>query len=135
MKTLEIYQEGLHVLLTLKVKNPQLLTNYYAYLEYAKKVLAECDTDVVGETFHIFDNQSFTSAIILKESHLCIHTWPEFSQLTFDILLCNYFGDNSHKTETIAKAVTDYFSGQIIKEHKIRRWWFTPVQVAKKKTL
>ena len=58
MKTLEIYQEGLHVLLTLKVKNPDLLTNYYAYLDYTKKLLAECDTQVVGETFYIFDNGS-----------------------------------------------------------------------------
>ena len=36
MKTLEIYQEGLHVLLTLKVQNPELLTNYYAYLVIPK---------------------------------------------------------------------------------------------------
>ncbi len=121
MKTLEIYQEGLHVLLTLKVGNPDLLTNYFSYLNYAKKLLAECDTEVVGETFHIFNNGSFTSAIILKESHLCIHTWPEFGQLTLDLLLCNYYGDNTAKVEKISSRLIDYFEGEIIKEHKIRR--------------
>lgn len=121
MKTLEIYQEGLHVLLTLKVENADLLTNYAEYLAYAKKLLAECDTAVVGETFHIFDNQSFTSAIILKESHLCIHTWPEFQQLTLDLLLCNYYGDNTEKVEKITSKLLTYFQAEIIKEHKIRR--------------
>lgn len=121
MKTLEIYQEGLHVLLTLKVQNPALLTNYYAYLDYAKKLLAECDTEVVGETFHIFDNDSFTSAIILKESHLCIHTWPEFLQLTLDLLLCNYYNDNTEKVHKITFKLLTYFEAEIIKEHKILR--------------
>ena len=118
---LEAYSEGLHILLTLKVSEANLLLDYDSFIKKVKEILSENETEVVGETHHIFSNGSFTSAVILKESHLCIHTWPEFSQLTFDILLCNYFGDNSHKTETIAKAVTDYFSGQIIKEHKIRR--------------
>lgn len=118
---LEAYSEGLHILLTLKVSDNSLLLNYDPFIKRVKEILAENNTEVVGETHHIFDNGSFTSAVILKESHLCIHTWPEFSQLTFDILLCNYFGDNSKKTEAIAKAVTQYFSGQIIKEHKIQR--------------
>ena len=121
MKTLEMYQEGLHVLLTLKVKNEDLLTNYSDYLHYAKKLLAECQTEVVGETFHIFDNESFTSAVILKESHLCIHTWPEFQHLTLDLLLCNYYGDNSAKVEKITSGLCQYFEAEIIKEHKIRR--------------
>jgi len=118
---LESYSEGLHILLTLKVSDDNLLLDYDSFIHKVKAILLENETEVVGETHHIFPNGSFTSAVILKESHLCIHTWPEFSQLTFDILLCNYFGDNSSKTKTIAKAVTDYFSGQIIKEHKIRR--------------
>ena len=118
---LEAYSEGLHILLTLKVSEANLLLDYDSFIKKVKEILSQNETEVVGETHHIFSNGSFTSAVILKESHLCIHTWPEFSQLTFDILLCNYFGDKSHKTETIAKAVTDYFSGQIIKEHKIRR--------------
>ena len=121
MKTLQIYQEGLHVLLTLQVDNPDLLINYPQYLDYAKKLLEECDTEVVGETFHIFDNNSFTSAIILKESHLCIHTWPEFQQLTLDLLLCNYYGNNTEKVEKITSKLLTYFEAQIIKEHKIRR--------------
>lgn len=121
MKTLETYQEGLHVLLTLKVENPDLLTNYHSYSDYAKKLLAECDTEVVGETFHIFDNDSFTSAIILKESHLCIHTWPEFQQLTLDLLLCNYYNDNSKKVKKIIAHLLTYFEAEIIKEHQILR--------------
>jgi len=118
---LETYSEGSHILLTLKVSDVNLLLDYDSFIRKVKEILVANDTEVVGETHHIFSNGSFTSAVILKESHLCIHTWPEFSQLTFDILLCNYFGDNSQKTENIANAVTEYFAGQIINEHKIKR--------------
>lgn len=113
--------KGLHILLTLETELEDLLLDSVQFLEYMTNILENKEVEIVGVTNHDFENQSFTSAVCLKESHLCIHTWPEFKQLTFDVFLCNYTQDNTEKVEEIADEVTKYFDAKIIQEHKIYR--------------
>ncbi|MDQ1098641.1 MULTISPECIES: S-adenosylmethionine decarboxylase family protein [Chryseobacterium] len=119
MKSLS--SKGLHILLTLETESEELLLDSNSFLEFIRKLVPENGAEIVGITNHIFDNKSFTSAVCLKESHLCIHTWPEFKQLTFDVFLCNYIQDNTEKVERIADLVTAYFNGVTIHKHKIYR--------------
>lgn len=113
--------KGLHILLTLETESEDLLLDSKGFLEFTEGILATKDVEIVGITNHIFDNQSFTAAVCLKESHLCIHTWPEFKQLTFDVFLCNYTQDNTSKVEQIADEVIQYFKANTIQKHKIYR--------------
>lgn len=113
--------KGLHILLTLETESESLLIDSAGFLEYAKAILETKDVEIVGITDHVFENLSFTSAICLKESHMCIHTWPEFKQLTFDVFLCNYLQDNTGKVELIADEICEYFKAKIIQKHKIYR--------------
>lgn len=113
--------KGLHILLTLETESEALLLDSARFLSFTNKILETKDVEIVGTTNHIFENQSFTSAVCLKESHLCIHTWPEFKQLTFDVFLCNYTQDNTEKVEKIADEVIEYFKAKTIQKHKIYR--------------
>jgi S-adenosylmethionine decarboxylase len=113
--------KGLHVLLTLETESEDLLLDSKSFLSFTESILEIKDVEIVGITNHVFENQSFTSAVCLKESHLCIHTWPEFRQLTFDVFLCNYTQDNTQKVEQIADEVIEYFKAEIIQKHKIYR--------------
>ena len=61
--------------------------------------------------YHDFENGGFTAVICLTESHLSIHTWPEFKLATFDIFLSNYQKDNSEKVRGIYKEVLNFFEG------------------------
>jgi S-adenosylmethionine decarboxylase len=40
----------------------------------------------VGEEFHVFPNGAVTGVLVLAQSHLSIHTWPEFSLANVDLL-------------------------------------------------
>jgi hypothetical protein len=66
--------------------------------------------------------ESFTISFCLKESHICIHTWPEYNQLTLDVYLCNYLQDNSQKVKDVMAAYVSYFDGVLIKDFEINRY-------------
>lgn len=43
---------------------------------------------VVGDIFHHFSPQGVTGVVVVAESHLAIHTWPEFGYASVDIFTC-----------------------------------------------
>lgn len=84
---------GMHVLLELKECNPELLDN----LDHIRNSLIRAANDlgahVVGESFHQFSPQGVTGILSIAESHISIHTWPEFGYAAADIFTC---GDTFH---------------------------------------
>ncbi len=79
---------GLHLLLELKECNPQLLND----LDYIREALLDTAHDVgatvVGESFHRFSPQGVTGILAIAESHISIHTWPEYGYAAADIFAC-----------------------------------------------
>lgn len=43
---------------------------------------------ILGSQFHKFAPQGVSGYILIAESHLSIHTWPEFGYATIDIFTC-----------------------------------------------
>jgi S-adenosylmethionine decarboxylase proenzyme len=60
---------------------------------------------IVGDRFHQFEPQGVTGAVILAESHLAIHTWPEVGSVTVDVYVCNYTTDNTAKAERLYQSM------------------------------
>eukprot|EP01035_Chromulina_nebulosa_P023121 gene23121-29959_t len=56
-----------------------------------------------GEVYHTFDNGGFTASVCLTESHVSIHTWPEYNLATFDVFLSNFRNDNSDKIDVMSQ--------------------------------
>ncbi len=52
---------------------------------------------VVGQSAHQFDPQGATVVVLLAESHLALHTWPELAFVTADVFVCNLTDDNESK--------------------------------------
>lgn len=60
---------------------------------------------VVGDAFHQFEPQGVTGTVLLAESHLAIHTWPEFGFVTVDVYVCNLATDNSDKAKQLFRTL------------------------------
>ncbi len=79
---------GLHLLLELKECNPRLLDD----LEYVRNSLVQAaegvGAHIVGESFHRFYPQGVTGILSIAESHVSIHTWPEYNYAAADIFTC-----------------------------------------------
>ena len=79
---------GTHLLLELKECNPRLLND----LEFIRQTMLRTANDVgatvVGESFHRFSPQGVTGILAIAESHISIHTWPEYGYAAADIFAC-----------------------------------------------
>ena len=57
---------------------------------------------VVGEEFHVFPNGAVTGVLVLAQSHLSIHTWPEFALANVDLLT---YGDV--RADEVLRVISD----------------------------
>lgn len=70
----------------------------------------------VGELFHRFTAaapggpQGITGVVLLAESHLAVHTWPERAAVTLDVYVCNGGGDHSAAAEQVLAALAGAFA-------------------------
>lgn len=68
----------------------------------------EAGLEVVGESFYQFGGAGgVTGTVLLAESHLAIHTWPEVNAVTLDVYVCNYSNDNSRMAESLFERVVN----------------------------
>jgi S-adenosylmethionine decarboxylase len=79
---------GKHLLLELKDCDREVLND----LGFLKSILPaaarEAGATVLGESFHQFSPQGVSGVVIIAESHLFIHTWPECGYAAVDIFTC-----------------------------------------------
>jgi S-adenosylmethionine/arginine decarboxylase-like enzyme len=62
-----------------------------------------------------------TGVVLLAESHLAVHTWPELDAVTLDVYVCNYGQDNSAKAEQLLHALTDAFKPRLQGINRLQR--------------
>jgi S-adenosylmethionine decarboxylase len=76
----------------------------------------------VGELFHRFPGGGgVTGVVLLAESHLAVHTWPELSAVTLDVYVCNFGGDNTARAESLFAALTSAFAPADVQRQALRR--------------
>jgi len=83
MKTL-----GIHLLIEFWSCNRQKIDN----LDYLEKIMTQA-AEVAGATvlktaFQDFNPQGVSGVVVIAESHLTIHTWPEHGYAAVDIFTC-----------------------------------------------
>ncbi len=79
---------GLHLLLELKECNPSLLDDLNHIRSALLQAAHDAGTQVIGESFHRFSPHGVTGILAIAESHISIHTWPEFGYAAADIFAC-----------------------------------------------
>lgn len=47
-----------------------------------------CGATIVQSVFHHFNPHGVSGAVIIAESHLAIHTWPEYGYAAVDVFTC-----------------------------------------------
>jgi S-adenosylmethionine decarboxylase len=79
---------GRHLLLELKDCDRALLDDLEALKTLLKEAAVECGAEVLGDSFHRFTPQGVSGVVVIAESHLFIHTWPEHGYAAVDVFTC-----------------------------------------------
>jgi len=114
---------GLHLIgdLTGCRCDPQLLLDGERFRAKCLEMVAASGLTTMDATFHTFDGGGFTGTVVLAESHLAIHTWPERQGLTLDVYVCNYSADNSVKARKLFDQLVEYFQPGEVAKHEVDR--------------
>ncbi len=80
----------------------------------------------VGQLFHSFPATAHgpggvTATILLAESHLCVHTWPEQRAVTLDVYVCNFGADHSGRARALMDALLALFDPATVQQHALQR--------------
>jgi len=72
----------------------------------------------VSEATATFTPHGVSAVLILAESHVALHIWPERRRATVDIHICDYQQDNGPKAEKLAALLAEAITGS----HDRTRW-------------
>ena len=101
--------------------DPQLLLDGAGFRAKCLEFVAAAGLTTMDATFHQFEGSGFTGTVVLAESHLAIHTWPEKQGLTLDVYVCNFSDDNSAKARQLFDAIVAYFQPTECARHEVER--------------
>jgi len=79
---------GYHLLLELKECDRQLLDDPGRLEHLLVEAANRAGATVVQKAFHQFNPHGVSGVVIIAESHLFIHTWPEHGYAAVDIFTC-----------------------------------------------
>ncbi len=79
---------GRHILAEFFECDPNVLNNPELVEKYMLQAALECGATVVNKCFHLFAPHGVSGVVIISESHLAIHTWPEYGYAAVDLFTC-----------------------------------------------
>lgn len=104
---------------------PRLLSDAGALRELCLAVCATPGLTAVAQVFHQFGDAvepaGATGAVVLAESHLAVHTWPELGAVTLDLYVCNFSQDNSAAARAACERLIAAFSPKRLVRQELLR--------------
>lgn len=109
---------GTHLLVNLYGCPAEKLEQKDIVLTLLNEIVSEAQLSKVGEGVHQFDPIGVTAFILLAESHISIHTWPEKDGFAaVDIYTCA----DAEKNERAFTVLCEKFKPQRVEKQRVDR--------------
>lgn len=102
---------GRHVTLDLRDVPFETLNDVALLKSVMVEAVSRCGATIVGENFIKFHPQGVTGVLVLSESHLSIHTYPEEGFAAIDCYTCGTTVDPELAAEHMAEALGGRVAG------------------------
>jgi S-adenosylmethionine decarboxylase len=122
--------QGLHLTADLHGCSPELavMTQSEALRRLCLAAVHAVGLHAVGELFHRFAPlpgqcaaPGITGMVLLAESHLAIHTWPELGAVTLDVYVCNFGADNRTRAQQLMAQLCAAFEADLAQQQQFER--------------
>ncbi|HEY9907602.1 MAG TPA: S-adenosylmethionine decarboxylase [Thermosynechococcaceae cyanobacterium] len=80
-------------------------------LTLLREIVHQAGLEPVGEVATTFQPHGASVVLVLKESHVALHVWPECHKASVDIHVCDYHQNNLPKAEKLAELLTLELTG------------------------
>ncbi|KQP18394.1 adenosylmethionine decarboxylase [Pseudorhodoferax sp. Leaf267] len=105
---------------------PEWLVDAQRLGEACVQAVRDAGLQPVGQLFHRFPGTlqgpgGVTATVLLAESHLCVHTWPEQAAVTLDVYVCNFGGDHCAQAHAVMDALVARFDAQTVLRQSLER--------------
>jgi S-adenosylmethionine decarboxylase proenzyme len=68
--------------------NREILNDVHLVEQLLKEAALAAKATIVESVFHTFNPHGISGVVVIAESHLAIHTWPEYGYAAIDIFTC-----------------------------------------------
>lgn len=108
---------GRHIIAEFYGVDPELIAREEVVRGIVEGVVNEAGLNKVGSIYKQFNPHGVTGIVLISESHVSIHTWPEYGLINLDIFTC---GDKS-KAEKAFKLFLDKFKPKSYRHYMLDR--------------
>jgi S-adenosylmethionine decarboxylase len=93
-----------------------------ALRQWCLAAVKQAGLQAVGELFHPFPAPGgVTGVVLLAESHLAVHTWPELAGVTIDVYVCNFGDDNTARAHRLMDLLVASFGAKRVSRQSLSR--------------
>ncbi|MBI2914785.1 MAG: S-adenosylmethionine decarboxylase proenzyme [Firmicutes bacterium] len=81
---------GRHILCEAYGCDPEVLDDAKGVERIMVEAAVHAGAEVIQAVFHKFSPQGVSGVVVISESHLAIHTWPELGYAAIDVFTCGH---------------------------------------------
>ncbi|MCB0194792.1 MAG: adenosylmethionine decarboxylase [Anaerolineae bacterium] len=116
---------GKHAIIDLSGCDSDIMRDRESILERLKQAAQIAKVTVVGHFEHYFSPEGYSAVLVLEESHLSIHTWPEYRYISLDLYSCNLETD----FDAVEQFLAQEFKATTVESQLLKRK-FSPTPVS-----
>ncbi|MCL1791553.1 MAG: adenosylmethionine decarboxylase [Peptococcaceae bacterium] len=107
---------GRHVLAEIYDCNVDILNDINSVEKIMVSAALEAGAEIREVVFHKFSPQGVSGVVVISESHLAVHTWPELGYAAVDVFTC---GDKVNPWDACQYVSDNFEAGSVsAKEYK-----------------
>jgi len=118
---------GRHILAEIYGCDEKVLNNRRMIEEIMVEAALEAGAEIREVAFHKFSPQGVSGVVVISESHLAIHTWPELGYAAVDVFTC---GEKVNPWDACNYLTAKFNAGHMTATEVKRGIFEEPVKVA-----